>query len=155
MTKKTLVPAIALLAIFAALPSAAIAEEDSPLKEKMEAMGHNLKAIQNQMADPSKKDSTLALIAKMKGNAAAAREYTPPMAKGIPEKDRPQFQKDYKLAMSDLIEQIGSLDKAVRDGKLEDAKTIIKDILESKRDGHSTFMDKKGKGGDDEDEDDD
>jgi soluble cytochrome b562 len=152
MKKITLVSTLALLALFIPAVNTAFAEEDSPLSERMEAMSHNLKAIQKQVADPAKKDATLVLVDKMKKNAVAASGYLPSMTKGIPAKDLPQFKKDYKLAMDELIEQIGTLGKAVRDGKLTDAQTIIKDILESKREGHADFINKKGKGGEEDDD---
>jgi len=138
---------LVLLVFGASICNVAFAEDDSPVGDKMEAMGHALQAIQKQVTNPAQKDSTLALIFKMKKNAVAAKNFAPPMAKTVPEKNRDQFVQDYKTTMDELIEEIDSLDKAVRSGKQDEAQTIIKYILGTKREGHSMYTNKKGKEG--------
>lgn len=124
--------------------------DDSPLSEKMEAMGHAFKVIQKQIADPAKKPSTIARISRLKWDAMDARRFLPVMIAGAPQKDRDELAADYKLSMDGLIRHISDLETAVRDGKQDEACTILREIEESRRDGHSTFRKKEEKEEDDD-----
>ena len=126
--------------------------EDTPLEKRMGAISHDFKEIQKQIADPAQKDSTLALIVKVKANAMASGTLQPSMIKNVPEPDRAKFLTDFKSAIDELVLQIGSLEKAVQEGNIPEAQTALKDIQETKKEGHSSFTQKKkrGMGGHDE-----
>ncbi|MEI6561604.1 MAG: cytochrome b562 [Verrucomicrobiota bacterium] len=124
--------------------STTFAEGDgSPLHDKMEQMGKALHAVTKQLGDSSKKETTLALIAKLRTNAAAARELTPTKVKTIPEKNRAEFMADYKAAMDDLISQIDRLAIAVKENKPEAQQAALKEIGETKQDSHVTYRSKQ------------
>ena len=120
--------------------------DDSPLEESMETIGKSFKTIQKQLPDPAQKDSTLALIAKMKKATSKARAETPQSINKIPAKDRPEFLTDYQSSIDELLGFITDLDKAVQANDLPTANKVVTHILESKREGHSTFIKKKSPG---------
>jgi len=128
------------------LSTTTLRADDSPLEESMETIGKSFKTIQKQLPDPAQKDSTLALIAKMKKATSTARAETPQSINKIPAKDRPEFLTDYQSSIDELLGFITDLDKAVQANDLPTANKVVTHILESKREGHSTFIKKKSKG---------
>lgn len=123
----------------------ALAEAD--LGDKMEQMGKALGAIKRQVGDPTKKDASLALIAKLRSATVAAREMAPKKARTVAEDKRAEFIADYKAAMDDLIKQIDRLAAAVKDNKPEAQQAALKEIEDSKSDGHVTYRTKHSEKG--------
>lgn len=122
--------------------------EDSLLEKRMETLAHAFKAVQKQFAGDSRKEAALAQIEKMKKAAIEARDLLPRMIAHAPQNERADLKDDYKVAMDGLIRHIKDLETAVRAGKKEDAQSILREIEESRRDGHASFRRK----GDDDDE---
>ena len=82
----------------------------------------------------------------MKKATSTARAETPQSINKIPAKDRPEFLTDYQSSIDELLGFITDLDKAVQANDLPTANKVVTHILESKREGHATFIKKKSKG---------
>ena len=121
----------------------ASAEEDSSLGDKMEQMEKVLGVLKRQINNGSRKDTSLALVAKLKSAATAARGMVPQKARTIPQDKRAEFIDDYKAAIDDLIGQMDKLAAAVKDGNAEAQQAALKEIDTAKSDGHVTYRTKQ------------
>ncbi len=137
--------AVSILFIATALSPRSLADDDSPLERSMSTMNASLRALKRQVADPAQNASALELIGKMKKAAVASRDESPSMVKEIPEADRAKFLSSYKDAMTDLIGQIDELNLAVKENRTKDALKLLDELKETKREGHSQFINKKDK----------
>ncbi len=130
---------LALLLALAPLASKADDKKDNPIGKEMKGMNADFKQLKKQIGDPAQKDSSLKLIADMKKHAKTARGLTPDNAAKIPEADRTKWMDAYKKKMDDLLGEYDKLESAVSDGKTDEAKTLLGDVLNVKRQGHEEF----------------
>ncbi|MFZ4775865.1 MAG: cytochrome b562 [Terrimicrobiaceae bacterium] len=137
--------ALSLLVSVVLLCPRALADDDSPLERSMSTMNASLRALKRQVPDPAQNASALELIEKMKKAAVASRDESPAMLNEIPEADRAKFLSSYKDAMTDLIGQIDELNLAVKENRTKDAVKLLDELKETKREGHSQFINKKDK----------
>lgn len=144
MTSKILAASVFLAASLSCFHAVA-EDDDSPLERNMAAMNSSFKVLAKQVSDPQKSAASLELVDKMKKAATAARDCRPEMAAEIPEAERAKFLGNFSEAITDLLGQIDELKSAVKEGRIADAQKMIDEIKESKREGHSTFINKKDK----------
>jgi soluble cytochrome b562 len=140
MIKQTITAVIAITAILLCAPRVSLAEDKTPLEEKMTAMNKNFKALKKQVDDPAKKDSSIEMIAALKKGAIESKDLDPAKAKDVPAGERAKFIADYKAGMDQMIAAIDKLDKAVRAGDAAGAKAVLEDLTKQKADGHKKFQ---------------
>ncbi len=141
MNTNVLLPVVAVAALFTTTfcPCADAAD----LEREMEILNKAYKTVKKQVGDPAQKASTLEAVGRMKKAAIASGEGVPEMAREIPEAGRAKFIEDYKAAIAELVGQIGKLETAVSEGRVDDAAKELEAINESKRTGHSEFIKKE------------
>ncbi len=128
----------ALLATFA-ITVPAFAEEDTPLGKEMEKISKNLKAVNRDIADASKKADNVKKVAEAKEACAVAAKLDPAKTKEVPAAEKAKFLEGYKASMVELGKGLDSLKAAVEAGKTEDAKLIIEKLNTSKKDAHKKY----------------
>ena len=128
----------ALLAAFA-ITVPAFAEEDTPLGKEMEKISKNLKAVNRDIADASKKADNIKKVAEAKEACATASKLDPAKTKEISAAEKAKFLEGYKASMADLGKGLDSLKAALEAGKTDDAKTIIEKLNASKKDAHKKY----------------
>ena len=82
MKLKSLLTLAATLAI--GLSAGFAKEDDTPLMKEMKAMNKSLRTLKRQVADATKKDENVALIAGIKKNLDASIKLEPAQTKDIP-----------------------------------------------------------------------
>ncbi len=141
MTAKFATILCAAATVLVCAPRASFADEKkTPLEEQMSTMNKSFKTLKKQLGDPSKKDSSLELIAAIKKAAHASKDLEPAKAKDVPEKDRAKFITDYKAAMDKLVTGFDTLEKAVKADNADGAKAALEDLTKQKGDGHKQFQ---------------
>jgi soluble cytochrome b562 len=115
------------------------AELNTPLSKEMKTMGRNYKQLKGQIADASKKDSTLAMLGEMVKAAEKARTLDPKKTEEIPADKRGQFLADYQKAIDELIAGIHKVEAAIAAGNTKEAATLFASLNNMKRHGHERF----------------
>ena len=111
---------------------------ESPLEDEMIAANKVLKTLKTQIADPSKNQSSLAMIQDMQKHFLAAKGMEPMRTKK--ESDKAKFVTEYRKAMVALMSEMLKLESAVIDNKNEEAAAILKGLTKIKADGHEKFQ---------------
>jgi soluble cytochrome b562 len=130
---------LACIAIISAAPMQARADANTPLTKEMKAMGKNYKQLKGQIADVSKKESSLAILGEMVKAAEKSKALNPKKTEEIPADKREQFLTDYHKAMDELIAAIHKIEAAVNEGKPQEAAKLLAELNKSKRSGHEKF----------------
>jgi len=110
----------------------------TPLEDEMIAANKALKTLKTQIADASKNQSSLQLIAEMQKHFLAAKGMEPVRAKK--ETDKAKFVADYHKAMINLMSEMLKLEAAVVDNKNDEAAAMLKNLAKVKSDGHDKFQ---------------
>jgi soluble cytochrome b562 len=149
------VPAAVVLALVAALAAAPVevrAAEPKPapeteLQKKMEEVETGLKKLRRTLRKPEDNADSLKTIAGVKAAMEACKKLAPDMASSIPEADRAKFVEAYRKDMDAVIAEMGKMEKAVKDGKNDEAQEILKKLKEMEEAGHEKYIkeDKKKK----------
>lgn len=115
----------------------AFADED-PLYDAMEKMDDALKALRKQVSDPAQNDASLKLIDEMQAQTVIAKSHVPERAAG--EADKKKFVTAYRLEMLKVMDELVKLERAVLEGKNDEALTIAKGLTKVKNEGHEKFQ---------------
>lgn len=113
--------------------------DDTPLAKEMSSMNKALRSLKKQVADPAKKDDSLALVAKMKKNLEESLKFDPAKTKDQPAEGKDAYLAKYKEQMQALGKSIEELEAAIKDDKPEDAKKVFEKLSEQKEKGHKDF----------------
>lgn len=116
--------------------SLAFAEEHSPLHDEMEAMNRNFRRVNRQAADPAQKDSTLQLVAAMRGNVEKAKTLIPPQAEKLDGEKKTDFLKKYQDYLDKLGKEIDDLESALKEDNADKVKSQLDTIRELKKTSH-------------------
>ena len=129
------------LALTLALGCTAVfaAEDDTPLAKEMKTMNKSLRALKKQVADASKKDDNLALIATIKKSLDAAAKLEPAKTKEVPAAEKAAYLDKYKGEMADLAKTYDELEAAIKADKADDVKKALDKLSEQKEKGHKDF----------------
>ena len=128
------------LALFLSLHAFADTEKPkSALGIEMEAMNKSLRLLRRQVSDPSKKDSSLALVANMEKNAATAKSLVPARAKDVPENEREKFIAGYQSGIDELIHELAKVEEAIRGDRGDESKKLLDELQSIKRKSHEEF----------------
>ena len=119
--------------------TALAAEDDTPLMKEMKAMNKSLRTIKRQVADATKKDENVGLIAGIKKNIDASIKLQPAQTKDIPAAEKAAYLDKYKAQMTDMGKLFDELDAAVKAGKGDAAAAIFEKLSQSKEKGHKDF----------------
>jgi hypothetical protein len=113
--------------------------DDTPLGKEMSSMNKSLRALKKQVDDSSKKDDSLALVAKMKKNLEESLKFDPAKTKDQPAAGKDAYLAKYKEQMQALGKSIDELEAAIKADKPEDAKKVFEKLSEQKEKGHKDF----------------
>ena len=137
MKFKTLLTLAATLAL--GFNAAIAADDDTPLAKEMSAMNKSLRTLKRQVADASKKEDNLALIASMKKHLDAGAKLEPAKTKDVPAADKPAYLAKYKEQIASLGKSFDELEAAVKADKADDAKKVFEKMSDQKEKGHKDF----------------
>jgi hypothetical protein len=115
------------------------AEDDTPLMKEMKAMNKNLRTLKRQVADATKKDENVQLIAGIKKNIDASLKLEPAQTKDIPAAEKTAYLDKYKAQMTEMGKTFDELDAAVKAGKGDAAAAIFEKLSQAKEKGHKDF----------------
>ena len=124
--------AFACTAVFAA-------EDDTPLTKEMKTMNKSLRTLKKQVADASKKDDNLALLATIKKSLDAATKLEPAKTKEVPAAEKAAYLDKYKAQLADLAKTYDELEAAIKADKADDVKKALDKLSEQKEKGHKDF----------------
>jgi Cytochrome b562 len=119
--------------------SALAAEDDTPLMKEMKTMNKSLRALKKQVADASKKDDSLALIATIKKSLEASMKLEPVKTKEVPAAEKAAYLDKYKAQMTDLAKTYDELEAAIKADKADDVKKALDKLSDQKEKGHKDF----------------
>lgn len=114
-------------------------EEDTPLSTQMKAMNKNLRMLKRQLADPTKKDESLALLEKIKKSIDEAHKLEPAKTKDIAAGEKPAYVEKFKQQIIELGKTFGEVEAAIKVDKPDEAKKALEKISDLKEKGHKDF----------------
>jgi CRISPR/Cas system-associated protein Cas10 (large subunit of type III CRISPR-Cas system) len=109
------------------------------LGSAMKKMGRALKRVKEQVADPTKKDDTLAALAELRASLETAQGMGDKALENIPPADHAKYKESYAKRMTAVAELVGKLEAAVKADKTDEAQALIKQLLQERTDGHEEF----------------
>lgn len=112
---------------------------DTPLEKQMEKLNKSLRQLKPVIGDPAKKEAALGHLADAIAASKASIDMEPQKAKEIPEAERAKFIADYKKAMDGLVEKLGKIESAIREGQIGEARKQFEELGKLKRSGHDKF----------------
>ena len=115
------------------------AEDDTPLAKEMKSVNKNLRTLKRQVADASKKDDNLALLATIKKNIDAALKLEPAKTKDVPAAEKAAYVEKFKQQMSDLGKSFEEIEAAIKADKTDDAKKLFEKLSQQKEKGPRTL----------------
>ena len=141
-------PAVVLAAVIAlfsllagpALAAPAAEEKETELQKKMEEVETGLKKLRRTLRKPADNADSLKTITGVKAAMEACKKLAPAMASSIPEADRAKFIEAYKKDMDAVIAEMGKMEKAVKDGKNDEAQNVLKKLHEMEEAGHEKYI---------------
>ena len=114
------------------------ADDENPLHVAMEKMDDALKALRKQVGDASQNDASLKLIDEMQAQCVVAKAMVPERA--AKEADKKKFVTAYRLEMLKVMDELVKLERAVVEGKNEEALALAKGLTKIKNEGHEKFQ---------------
>jgi soluble cytochrome b562 len=141
-----LVLVAALIAALAASPAALVraADEKVPveteLQKKMEEVETGLKKLRRTLRNSDQNTESLKTITLVKEAMEACKKLIPAMAPSVPEADRAKFIEAYQKDMDVVIAEMGKMEKAVKEGKNDQAQEVLKKLKELEEAGHEKYI---------------
>jgi len=120
-------------------------EKHTELGEKMEKLNGAYRKLKRQIADATKNESSLALIATIKSAAEGSLAFKPEITAEKPAADQAKFVEAYKTEMKKMIELVGKLEAALKAGKNDEAAKLIADLDAQQKSSHKEFKKQKAK----------
>lgn len=126
---------------FPVSPVVAAEEEaaETELGKHMEDIGASWRRVRRQVAEPASNAATAELVAKIRANAELSLKLAPVRAEDLPEAERPAFIASYKKEMQNFVQMLLNLEKALNEGRNEDAVKLVADIGAHQRSAHKEF----------------
>lgn len=113
--------------------------EHTALEDEMSAMNKAWRSIRRQIKDPSKNESTLGLVAKVKESAEKATKMTPKLAEEKSGAEKKKFIEGYQKAMKKTVGLISQLEAALKSGDNAKAEEIVGKINDARKHGHENY----------------
>ena len=114
-------------------------EEKTDLEKTMDKMNKAFRALRKQVADATKNDSSLTLVATIRTAAEAASKLIPEKAQDLPEADRPDFVARYRAGIKDLVAGLDKLEADLKAHNNTAAVADVKSIGSTERKNHKEF----------------
>lgn len=115
------------------------------MEHAMEAMERAYKAIEKQIDDASKDESTLKLLADFQTATIRAKAVAPVMIYRAEESKRAELTKQYRQMMVQVLVTAAEVEEHLLAGERAEAKQSLKDLHDLEHAGHDDFRPKKGK----------
>lgn len=137
-----------LLACLLAVPLAPLHAQPAPpaghheeieLEDKMDAIRGAFNKLRKQISDPASNASSLELVAKLRKAAEESIALAPARAADVPEADRAGFVEKYQAGMKAFVAEVAKLETALKDGKNDEAATILAKLGALQKEGHKEF----------------
>lgn len=129
--------------VFAAATTPPAQEGQTELGEKMSEISKAFKKLRSQVADTTKNDESLMLVASIRENTFASLGLVPEKAADLPEADRARFKADFTSKMKSLLTEVDKLEAAFKSGNNEEAKSLLETLGNAQKEGHKEFRKKK------------
>lgn len=143
MKRRSLILTLAMLVSYLPIMEANSHEdgehEHTPLEDQMSAMNKAWRSIRRQIKDPSKNESTLELVAKVKKAAQKSVGLTPILAKEKSGAAKEKFMAGYQKGMKRTVGLIGELEAALKKGDNAGAEAIVGKINDARKHGHDNY----------------
>ena len=130
---------LALTLAFGCTAVFAAEEEPTPLEKEMKIMNKSLRALKKQVADTTKKEDNMALIATIKKSLEASMKLEPAKTKDVPAAEKAAYLDKYKAQMTDLGKTYDELETAIKADKADEVKKALDKLSEQKEKGHKDF----------------
>jgi soluble cytochrome b562 len=109
----------------------------------MKSMNDCLKQLKAQVADNTKNESSLALVAKMEAASLEAKGAIPRSMSRFPEADRAKKMEGYRTTMLKLIRSELDLEEQLIAGDNTKAATTLATLGDIEKQGHSEYRPKR------------
>jgi soluble cytochrome b562 len=126
--------------------SYAAPEEDKAPDEKQTELGRHMdtlnkayRKLRRQIADPTKYEDSLKLVAVMRENAEASVTLVPEKAEDVPAADRAKFIEDYQKSAKRFVEQIVKVEAALKLNDNEAAQKTLAGFSDIQKESHKEF----------------
>lgn len=146
---KKILPFLALVCAFSLAPSIRVSageagqkqagEQITELGKAMKKMGKPFRVLAKQVADASKNEESLQLVADMRAAAEECLTFKPAMTADLPADKQAQFIADYQAGMKTLIADLDKLSEALKAGDNAQAATVLRSLKGDQKRGHDAF----------------
>jgi soluble cytochrome b562 len=141
--KKLIFLLVAALVLSPAFTFAQAKKKDRPDTDIEKAMGQMARAVRklkNQVSDPAQNAASLELVATIRAGALEAKKHVPLRAADVPEVDHAAFVADFQKRMDEFLDAVGKLERALQDGKNDEAGQLLKELGRLQKAGHKDFQ---------------
>lgn len=114
-------------------------EKTTELGEQMDHLGSAFRKLRRQAGEAAKNESSLELVATMRGAAEAALKLVPAKAADLPEADRAKFVAAYQEQMQRFIGTLDALAKALKAGDNAEAQKLVGELGSLQKAGHKEY----------------
>ena len=114
-------------------------KEETELGNHMDKMGGAMRKLKRQIADASKNEDSLKLVATIKAACVASLKLEPAWKSAKPAADQAKFVADFQAKMKDTCNQVVKMEAALKAGKNDEAAKICESIGQAQKDGHKEF----------------
>jgi soluble cytochrome b562 len=115
-------------------------KQKTELHRKMESIDEGMKKLSRSLRKADQNEASLKVIDTIIGLARECKEMTPSHAAKLKDAERAKFIEDYRKSMTQLIDGMEQMKKAVVAGDNDKAKEIRKSLKDMEEDGHDKFM---------------
>ena len=130
---------LSLICAAVTLPGASAAEgkaksadkEETELGGHMDKMSGAFRKLKRQIADATKNEDSLKLVATIKAESAASTKLTPAW--------KPEQKEKYQAKMKDFNAKVAKLEMALKAGKNDEAAKIADELGAAQKEGHKEF----------------
>ena len=127
---------VALMVVSTGVLVDAQAQRPFTYMQEMEQIFRELTVL---IKDPDENASSLELVRRLQGLTAAARKTMPPLVEKLPPASQPAELAAYRTLMDSLIVKEQALERALRSGRNDVARSTMRDIAALRKEGHGRF----------------
>ena len=122
-------------------PAAGQDPEESPLAQQMETIDRGMKALRRSVTDAAKAADNAAMVRGMKDAALAALPLCPePLKPAADDKEKALWRIGFERRILALADGLLTLEQALVEGRLEDAKKQHEALGKLKKEGHDVYV---------------
>ncbi len=112
---------------------------DTDIEKAMGQMSGAVRKLKKQVSDSAQNAASLELVATIRAGALEAKKHVPLRAADVPESDRAAFVADFQKRMDEFLDAVGKLERALQDGKNDEAGPLLKELGRLQKAGHKDF----------------